>query len=188
MKSVSERKKEKELREQKKRMKRSPGASGRYRRFGIPTYGIGYLPSEGDLAFLKKKATKLLKDCKNLAPRQFYKYIKDIILEEERLAKEEREKRDEIWNQRIARANSNTAITPTPIATLPTIAPTIVPTIPAPVTVSENSTTPAVVEPTAEVEEESPDNWSNADWIGASGWNFNNIVLGQRNTSRRRRN
>ena len=137
MKSIAERKKEREEKERRQRMKRTHGSSGKYRHFGIPAYSLGWSwsASEGDLAFLKKKAEHFIKVCKSVAPHQFYRYLKDIILEEERLIKEEREKRDAAWAARLAaQAAINTlptvpATTPTPVTVsvvkvLPKLSPT----------------------------------------------------------------
>lgn len=117
MKSITERKKEREAKERRQRMKRSVGCSGIYRRFNIPAYRLGWTASEGDLAFLKKKAENLLKACRNWAPHQFARYIKEIILEEERVRLEEKKKRDDLWNARPSKdANSGT-----PVAVLPIV-------------------------------------------------------------------
>ncbi len=132
MKSIAERKRERDAKERKQRMKRSVGASGIYRRFNIPAYRLGWAASEGDLAFLKKKAEHFIKVCKSVAPHQFYRYLKDIILEEERLIKEEREKRDAAWAARLAAQAA--------INTLPTVPATT----PAPVTVSGEGSTQVV--------------------------------------------
>jgi hypothetical protein len=94
MKSIAERKKEREEKERRQRMKRSVGCSGKYHHFDIPSYHLGWYASEGDLAFLKKKAQNFVKACNYYAPHQFYRYIKEIILEEERIIMEERKKRD----------------------------------------------------------------------------------------------
>ena len=132
MKSIAERKKEREEKERRQRMKRTHGSSGKYRHFGIPAYSLGWSASEGDLAFLKKKAEHFIKVCKSVAPHQFYRYLKDIILEEERVIKEEREKRDAAWAARLAAQAA--------INTLPTVPATP----PTPVTVSGEGSTQVV--------------------------------------------
>jgi hypothetical protein len=133
MKSIAERKKEREEKERRQRMKRSVGCSGKYRHFGIPSYRLGWSASEGDLAFLKKKAQNFVKACKDSAPHQFYRYIKEIILEEERIIKEERDKRDAAWAAKVA-------LTTTPVPVLPTVPATT----PTPVTVSGQGSTQVV--------------------------------------------
>jgi len=92
MKSITERKKEAEEIEKRKRMKRTKGSSSQYRRFNIPTYTLPWNPTLGDLEFLKKKANELLSICQTSAPNRFYRYLKEAILEQDRLVKEQQEK------------------------------------------------------------------------------------------------
>lgn len=85
MKSIAERKAERDAREKRERMKRTPGTIGIYRNFNIPAHIWIWNSSEGDRDFLKKKAQQFISICKTDATPQFYTYLKEMILEEERV-------------------------------------------------------------------------------------------------------
>lgn len=172
MKSIAERKKEREEREHRQRMKRSAGASGVYRRFGIPAYRLGWSATQGDLAFLKKKAENLLKACRDWAPHQFSRYIKEIILEEEWIRFEEQKKRDEMWNA---------AHPKTPAVAPVTVVPIVPATTPAPVTVSGEGSTQVV---TNAIPAPSPVEDTD-DWVPDP--DFSNLVFSQASLGTRNR-